>query len=65
MSHKVSSCEVLIAGGGIIGHPDGVAAGVASIREGWEAAVAGVSLEDYARDHPALAAAMVKFGAGA
>ena len=54
-----------LAGGGIIGHPDGVAAGVASIREGWEAAVAGVSLEDYARDHPALAAAMVKFGAGA
>ena len=34
-----------LAGGGIIGHPDGAAAGVASLREAWEAAVAGVSLE--------------------
>ena len=28
------------AGGGIMGHPDGVAAGVRSLREAWEAAVA-------------------------
>ena len=53
-----------LAGGGIIGHPDGIAGGVASMREGWEAAVAGVPLETYAESHPALRAAMRKFGDG-
>ena len=51
-----------LAGGGIIGHPHGIAGGVASMREGWEAAVAGVALEAYAQDHPALRAAIAKFG---
>ena len=51
-----------LAGGGIIGHPDGIAAGVASMREGWEAAVAGVSLDAYAQDHPALRRALAHFG---
>ena len=51
-----------LAGGGIIGHPDGIAAGVASMREGWEAAVAGSSLETYAQDHPALRRALTHFG---
>ena len=51
-----------LAGGGIIGHPLGIAAGVASMREGWEAAVAGVALQAYAHDHPALRAAIAKFG---
>ena len=50
-----------LAGGGIIGHPDGIAAGVASIRESWEAAVAGIGLETYAQTHPALRAALVHF----
>jgi ribulose-bisphosphate carboxylase large chain len=51
-----------LAGGGIIGHPQGVAAGVASMREGWEAAVAGIDLDAYAKSHPALAGAIAKFG---
>ncbi len=51
-----------LAGGGIIGHPDGIAAGVASMREGWEAAVAGTSLDSYAQDHPALRRALAHFG---
>jgi ribulose-bisphosphate carboxylase large chain len=51
-----------LAGGGIIGHPDGVEAGVRSMREGWEAAVQGVSLESYASTHPALASALKQFG---
>lgn len=51
-----------LAGGGIIGHPDGIAAGMASMREGWEAAVAGVSLDRYAESHPALKRAMAHFG---
>ncbi len=50
-----------LAGGGIIGHPDGIAAGMASMREGWEAAVAGIALNTYAETHPALRRAMVHF----
>ena len=50
------------AGGGIMAHPGGPAAGVASLREAWEAAVAGVPPETYAREHPALAAALEAFG---
>ena len=51
-----------LAGGGIIGHPDGIAAGVASMREGWEAACEGIAIEQYAKNRPALRAALVKFG---
>ncbi len=52
-----------LAGGGIIGHPDGIAAGVASMREGWEAAVSGVSLEAYAQNRTSLQGALEQFGA--
>jgi ribulose-bisphosphate carboxylase large chain len=51
------------AGGGIMAHPDGPAAGFAALRESWEAALAGVPLEDYARDHPALAKALGAYAA--
>ncbi len=51
-----------LAGGGIIAHPHGLAAGVACMREAWEAAVEGASLESYARTRPALRAAIEKFG---
>ncbi|WP_298829082.1 ribulose-bisphosphate carboxylase large subunit family protein [uncultured Piscinibacter sp.] len=51
-----------LAGGGIIAHPDGIAAGVASLREGWEAARSGVPLAEYAKTHPALRAALAHFG---
>jgi ribulose-bisphosphate carboxylase large chain len=44
-----------------MGHPNGVAAGVRSLREAWEAAVAGVSLQDYARSHPDLKASLEGF----
>jgi ribulose-bisphosphate carboxylase large chain len=49
------------AGGGIMGHPNGVAAGVRSLREAWEAAVAGIPLEEYARSHPDLKASLEGF----
>ena len=51
-----------LAGGGIIAHPGGLAAGVRSMRQGWEAAMAGAPLADYARSRPELAAAIDKFG---
>lgn len=60
---KLGSTDLMhLAGGGILGHPDGIAAGVASMRAGWEAAVSGVSLEAYARNHPALQKALAQFG---
>lgn len=49
------------AGGGIIGHPGGPAAGVNALRQAWEAAVSGVPLEDYAKTHTELAQSMSKF----
>jgi len=52
-----------LAGGGIIGHPHGIAEGVASMRQAWEAALAGVAMGDYARAHPALHAAIATFSA--
>ncbi len=51
-----------LAGGGIIAHPGGTAAGVLSMKQGWEAALAGATLEGYARTHPELQAAIDKFG---
>ena len=59
---RLGSADLMhLAGGGIIGHPDGIAAGVASMREGWEAALAGASLDSYAQDHPALRRALAHF----
>jgi len=49
---------IFAAGGGIMAHPSGVAAGVASLREAWEAAVAGIPLEEHARRHDALRQAL-------
>ena len=49
-------------GGGIIGHPGGAAAGVRSLHQAWEAAVAGIPLARYAREHRELAEAIAAFG---
>ncbi len=51
-----------LAGGGIIAHPGGPAAGVAAIRQAWEAAAAGVALDQYARDHQELRQSIEFFG---
>ncbi|MFB5190644.1 ribulose-bisphosphate carboxylase large subunit family protein [Alicyclobacillus fastidiosus] len=50
-----------LAGGGIMAHPGGVAAGVESMKQGWEAALAGHSLGEYASTHVELRQAMEKF----
>jgi len=49
---------ICTAGGGIFGHPNGVAAGVTALREAWEAAMQGISLADYAQTRPALKSAL-------
>jgi ribulose-bisphosphate carboxylase large chain len=51
-----------LAGGGMLAHPDGPAAGFASMRQGWEAAVQGVPLPAYAERHPELQRAILKYG---
>ncbi len=53
---------VHLAGGGIIAHPGGTAAGVRSMQQGWEAAIGGVALADYAKTRPELRDAIAKFG---
>ena len=54
---------IYLAGGGIMAHPAGPAAGVASLREAWEAAMSGIPLAEYAHDHLALQQAIEKYGA--
>eukprot|EP01037_Dinobryon_pediforme_P011902 gene11902-11994_t len=54
-----------LCGGGIVSHPGGPAAGVKAVRQAWEAAVSGVALDVYARDHQELAQSIVKFGGNA
>ncbi|NOT60722.1 MAG: ribulose 1,5-bisphosphate carboxylase, partial [Acidobacteria bacterium] len=51
-----------VCGGGIVAHPDGIAAGVLSVRQAWEAAMQGVALNDYAISHEELRRALKHFG---
>jgi ribulose-bisphosphate carboxylase large chain len=57
-----SSDFMFMAGGGILAHPQGPAAGVASLRQAWEAVAAGEALEAAAATRPELAAALGFFG---
>ncbi|MCX5541025.1 ribulose-bisphosphate carboxylase large subunit family protein [Paraburkholderia sp. CNPSo 3076] len=59
-TYAALGCADLIhtAGGGIFGHPQGVAAGVDALREAWCAAIEGVPLEQHAQRHPSLRAAL-------
>lgn len=51
-----------LAGGGILAHPGGPAAGVRALRQAWEAAVQGISLETYAESHPELRETIMRLG---
>jgi ribulose-bisphosphate carboxylase large chain len=53
---------LFLSGGGILAHPDGPAAGVASLRQAWEAARTGVALEAYAARASELARALEFYG---
>lgn len=59
-THAALGCADLIhtAGGGIFGHPQGVAAGVTAMREAWEAAMIGEPLSARAERSEALRAAL-------
>ena len=58
---KTQSADFMfLAGGGILAHPDGVAAGVASLQEAWQSIEAGTPLE--CSNRPALAKALDFYG---
>ncbi|MEX2518217.1 MAG: RuBisCO large subunit C-terminal-like domain-containing protein, partial [Paracoccaceae bacterium] len=52
---------IYACGGGIVGHPDGIAEGCRALRSAWEAAAAGVPLMDAAREDRALRKAIETF----
>ena len=49
---------IVTAGGGIFGHPDGVASGVTALRQAWDAAIGGIPLAQHAQHHPELQRAL-------
>ena len=61
--HATRTQDVMyVAGGGIIAHPSGPAAGVRSIEQAWQAAAEGVSLQEHAIKNVELRQAIEKFG---
>jgi ribulose-bisphosphate carboxylase large chain len=60
---RTGTLDVLyLAGGGIMAHPLGPAAGLRALRQAWDAAVQGVPLADQARHHEELRVTLEKFG---
>jgi ribulose-bisphosphate carboxylase large chain len=51
-----------MAGGGIMAHPMGAAAGVVALQQAWKAAVDGLSIQEAARTYPEFAKSVEKFG---
>ncbi|MGV9798438.1 RuBisCO large subunit C-terminal-like domain-containing protein [Mycobacterium sp. NPDC003449] len=60
--HTGTDDLLVLAGGGVLGHPGGAGAGARSMRQAWDAVTAGVSLQDAATEHSDLAAALAHFG---
>jgi 2,3-diketo-5-methylthiopentyl-1-phosphate enolase len=52
---------VVGAGGAIQGHPDGITAGAQAMRQALDAAACGITLAEFAREHPQLKAALEKW----
>ncbi len=50
-----------LAGGGMMAHPGGPAAGCRALQQAWEAAVSGIALDEYARTHGELRQSLEKF----
>jgi ribulose-bisphosphate carboxylase large chain len=53
-----------MAGGGIMAHPMGAAAGVKALQQAWKAAVDGLSLEGAAKEYEEFGESVKKFGKG-
>jgi len=52
---------VIQAGGGIHGHPDGTIIGARAMRQAVDAAMKGIKLKEYAKEHPELMKALEKW----
>ena len=52
---------VIQAGGGIHGHPDGTVKGAMALRQAVDAAVEGITLEEYAKTHKELGKALTRW----
>jgi ribulose-bisphosphate carboxylase large chain len=52
---------IYAAGGGLMAHPAGVAAGVRAMRQAWQAAMAGVDIETAAATHTELRQSLEKY----
>jgi len=52
---------VIQAGGGIHGHPEGTIIGARAMRQAVDAALKGIKLNEYAKDHPELEKALEKW----
>ena len=50
-----------MAGGGIMAHPMGPAAGVKALQQAWKAAVDGMKMEEAIRTYPEFAKSAEKF----
>ena len=48
----------IVPGRAVFAHPMGPGAGAKALLQGWDAAINDISLEDYAKSHPELAAAI-------
>jgi ribulose-bisphosphate carboxylase large chain len=60
---EIGSTDLMyLCGGGILAHAGGPAAGVASIRQAWEAALDGRSLKQAASVHAELRQAIETYG---
>ncbi len=60
---KVGSVDFgFVPGRGVFGHPMGPRGGAASIRQAWDAIANGVAIEEHAKMHPELRAALTAFG---
>ncbi len=58
----LGSCDLIhAAGGGVMAHPDGPAAGVEGLKQAWEAAMSESDVQEYAAERPALARALEAF----
>ena len=53
---------IYAAGGGIVAHPGGMASGVASLREAWQAAADGLDITQACQRYPSVAQAVAFFG---
>ena len=60
---RTSTIDLLyMAGGGILAHPMGAAAGVTALQQAWKAAVDGLQLETAVKMYPEFAKSVEKFG---